>query len=60
MTDEPKTKRVGKFQIPAHWIDGASKRPGSQTAFIIGGVKPPTKPQDDGELPKRDDDKADK
>jgi hypothetical protein len=47
MTDEPKTKRVGKFQIPADWIDGASKRPGSQTAIIIGGVQPkqPTTPE---------------
>jgi hypothetical protein len=60
MTDEKKTKPFGKFRIPVDCVDGTAEMVGKQIA-IIGGISPTqvTTRQQDGELPKRDDDKAD-
>jgi hypothetical protein len=60
MTDEPKTELFGKWRIPIDWIDETAEMVGKRIAFV-GGSQPkqPTTPQQDGELPKRDDDKAD-
>jgi hypothetical protein len=40
------------------WVDKTAERSGSQIA-IIGGLEPPKLAPQDGELPERDDDKAD-
>jgi hypothetical protein len=55
------TKPFGKWglRIPLDAIDNTAEMVGKQVAFI-GGIHPAqvTKPQQDGELPERDDDKA--
>jgi hypothetical protein len=54
------TKPAGRFRIPIDWIDETAERSGKQVAFtFIGGISPTQvkKPQQDGELPERDDDK---
>jgi hypothetical protein len=45
MTETPKTKPSGKYQIPAHWIDRTDEMVGKPIA-IIGGAQPkqPTTP----------------
>jgi hypothetical protein len=51
------TKQSGPFRIPIDWIDETAERSGKPVA-IIGGIQPkPPMMQQDGDLPKRDDDK---
>jgi hypothetical protein len=54
------TKPFGPWRIPLDAIDRTAEKVGKQVAFI-GGIAPAqvTMPQQDGELPKRDSDKAD-
>jgi hypothetical protein len=60
MTDEPTKPFGSKFRIPVDAIDRTAERVGKPVA-IIGGISSAQVKtrQQDGELPERDDDKAD-